>query len=133
MKRFITCLSILTAVVYINAGCKKQSSPQDDLIINDTTTVNHPPVADPAVATTGMITGKVMPETKFSLLLYNDVNSYEEYSIVNRTGVFLIKNVKAGEYNLVIQPADPAYNSIEISKIRIDTSRTTNLGLIFLP
>ncbi|MGB8191590.1 MAG: carboxypeptidase-like regulatory domain-containing protein [Chitinophagaceae bacterium] len=132
MKRFLTCLSLAAALIYLNAGCKKQISPEEKIIITDTASVYYPP-ADPAPITTGALIAKVMPEIKFSLLLYNDVNSYEAYTIVDRNGAFMLKNIKAGEYQLVIQPADPAYNSFELSRIMIDSGRTTNLGLIFLP
>lgn len=132
MKTILTGAVIAASFMISISGCKKTASPTEDIIITDTVKQDYI-YPDPAVSSTGMIAGKVMPETKFSILLYNDSDSYEEFTIMNRTGVFVMNNVKAGEYTLVIQPSDPAYNAVQLDRIRIDTGRTTNLGLIFLP
>lgn len=132
MKTFLTGAIVAATFMISISGCKKTAAPTEEIIITDTVK-NDYIYPDPAVSSTGIIAGKVMPETKFSMLLYNDADSYEEYTIMNRTGVFVMSNVKAGEYTLVIQPADPAYNAVQLERIRIDTGRTTNLGLIFLP
>lgn len=132
MKTFLTCAVFAATVMLSIPGCKKTASPVEEIKPGDTTTTqyDYPP---PTVSSKGMIAGKVMPETKFSMLLYNDTDSYEQFTIVNRTGVFVMTDIKAGDYTLVIQPADPAYNAVQLEKIRVDTGRTTNLGLIFLP
>jgi hypothetical protein len=132
MKTFLTGAIIATTFMISVSGCKKTAATKEDIIITDTTKIDYI-YPDPAVSSTGIIAGKVMPETKFSMLLYNDTDSYEEYTIMNRTGVFVMSNVKAGDYTLIIQPSDPALNSVQLERIRIDTGRTTNLGLIFLP
>lgn len=132
MKCFISYLFVIAGLLVASTGCKKQAAPTEEIIITDTTTVEQPG-ADPVLQSTGIVAGKIMPETKYSLLLYNDQDVYEEYSILNRTGVFIMKNIKAGEYNLIVQPYDPDISSFELTKITVDSGRTTNLGIIFLP
>jgi hypothetical protein len=132
MKAYLAGAIIAASFMISISGCKKTASPTEDIIISDTVKQDYI-YPDPVVSSTGVLAAKVMPETKFSVLLYNDSDSYEEYSIADRTGIFVVNKVKAGEYTLVIQPADPAYNAIQLDRIRIDTGRTTNLGLIFLP
>ncbi|HEY0678165.1 MAG TPA: hypothetical protein VGD17_07755 [Chitinophagaceae bacterium] len=132
MKRYLIYAVFIAAFVTSIVACKKESLPAEDILVKDSVE-DIGPVADPVISSTGFLTGKVMPETKFSLTLYNDTLSYTEFEIVNRTGAFSMKNVKAGEYTLLIQPADPGLNSLELIKIAVDSGRTTNLGLIFLP
>ena len=131
MKRFLFSAVIL-ATLSLSTGCSKDAVVEEPISDKDTI-VDIGPIADPAIATTGIVAGKVMPETKFSLQLYNDTENYIEYVIQDRTGVFVIRGVKAGEYTLFIQPEDPSLNPVTLNKIAVDTSRTTNLGLIFLP
>ena len=52
---------------------------------------------------------------------------------MNRTGAFIMRDIKAGDYNLLIEPYDPNIAPVELTRITIDSGRTTNLGLIFLP
>lgn len=132
MKAYLTGAIIAVSFMISISGCKKNVSSKEDIVVTDTVKQDYT-YPDPAVSSTGVLAGKVMPETKFSILLYNDSDSYEEYSIVNRTEIFVMNKIKAGEYTLVIQPADPAYNAVQLDRIRIDSGRTTNLGLIFLP
>lgn len=132
MKTYLTGAIIAASFIISISGCKKTAASKEDIIITDT--VKHEyTYPDPVASSKGILAGKVMPETKFSVLLYNDTDSYENFSIVNRTGIFVMNNIKSGEYTLVIQPGDPAYNSVQLERIKIDSGRTTNMGLIFLP
>jgi hypothetical protein len=133
MKRYFIYAVVLTCFAFTVFSCKKQSIAPEEPLITDTVPNDPTIYPDPAVTSKGMMTGKVMPETKFSLLLYNDDNSYAQFTIVNRTGSFLIKDIEAGNYTLLIQPVDPSLNPIELTKITVDPGRTTNMGLIFLP
>jgi hypothetical protein len=133
MKRYLTYAFILACLALAITSCSKQTINEQEPITTDTIPGDPTIYPDPTVSSKGMVVGKVMPETKFTVLLYNDDNSYNEYTIINRTGAFLINNVEAGNYTLMIQPADPALNPVELTKITVDSSRTTNLGLIFLP
>lgn len=133
MKRYLVYALVLACFAFTVASCSKQTMNEQDPITTDTVTSDPTIYPDPVVSSKGMVVGKVMPETKFSVLLYNDDRSYNEFTIINRTGAFLINDVEAGNYTLQIQPADPSLNPIELTKITVDASRTTNLGLIFLP
>lgn len=132
MKRYIFYVVIAGGFMLSASSCKKQVLVEEEIKPTDTAFV-HPPYPDPVVSSTGTIVGKVMPETKFALTLYNDSHSYGEYTIVNRTGAFLMNKIEAGTYTLLVQPYDAAFHSLEISKISVDSGRTANLGLIFLP
>jgi hypothetical protein len=133
MKRYLIYAVVLACFAFTVTSCKKQTITEQAPITTDTVTSDPTIYPDPVVSSRGMVVGKVMPETKFSVLLYNDDYSYTEFSIINRTGAFMINNVEAGNYTLLIQPGDPTLNPVELTKITVDSSRTTNLGLIFLP
>ncbi len=131
MKHLILYLLILAAIIALSS-CKKDTANIPDIIINDTP-FDHPDYPDPLLPSTGLVIGKVMPESKFALTLYNDQFTYSDFAIVNRTGIFLMKNVKAGEYTLVIEPYDAELAPLQLTGITVDSARTTNLGLIFIP
>ena len=133
MKRYLMYAVIIAAFSFATAACKKQTVQEEPIVTTDTVPGDPTIYPDPVLSSRGLLVGKVMPETKFSVLLYNDDHSYTEYSILNRTGAFMMKDVEAGNYTLLIQPADPNLNPVELIKITVDSSRTTNLGLIFLP
>lgn len=132
MKRYLMYVAVLACFAFAAASCKKQTITEREPI-TDTKPTDPTIYPGPVYSSKGVIVGKVMPETKFTLLLQNDDYSYSDFTIVNRTGAFLMNDIEAGMYTLYIQPADASLNPVELSKITVDSSRTTNLGLIFLP
>ena len=134
MKRYFIYAVIIAAFAFAIPACQKQLVQEDDITITDTIPSKDETIyADPLPVSTGLIVGKIMPETKFGLVLYNDQYTYTEYDIMNRTGAFAMKGIKAGEYTLLIEPYDPSVAPFEITRIVVDSGRTKNLGLIFLP
>jgi hypothetical protein len=133
MKRFFVYLTLIAAILSAFTGCRKETATEPDIIINDTTPYYDPNYPDPVLLSAGQLVGKIMPETKYALTLYNSNHTYTDFDIMNRTGAFIIKDIKAGDYSLLIEPYDPNIAPMELTRITVDSARTTNLGLIFLP
>ena len=79
---------------------------------------------------TGVVVGKIVPESKYLLILHNKRSSIDIFSVDARSGYFIFKNVPVGIYTLAIHIASGEPKEIE--NIIVQNGKITNLGIIGL-
>ena len=79
---------------------------------------------------TGVVVGKIVPESKYLLILHNKRSSIDLFSIDARSGYFIFKNIPVGTYTLAIHLANGEPKEIE--NVIVLNRKITNLGIIGL-
>jgi hypothetical protein len=139
MKRIISFSSfvmLLISVIFIS--CAKESPVTINQEVTNTTPIKITPDnsarANPKYV--GTISGILSPvPLKASVVAYNDHFQSEEFT-ANENGTFLVKNLPADGYHLLITylPLNsPDYLTFEVYKVRVVAQQNTDVGIIFLP
>lgn len=134
MKRNIINLIIYAGLLLTFAGCTKERSDVE-IALSNNNNIETQVISGkfgPLENATGVLVGKIVTNTKYSLFLYNEKSKNNEYIIDLRTGYFVFKDIQPGVYTLWINPADATFEPLEMRNILIEVGQITNLGLIDL-
>ena len=132
MKLNFICLVIAACLMMASSSCMKEKPFVANAASGENTEIGIDTGMFRVIAPeTGILVGKVVPETKYVLVLFSRGITMEEYSIDQRSGYFVFKGVPPGTYTLGIYPVGSEYNK-EIEGGVILNGEITNLGAISL-